>query len=76
LDATQVRSSNELRNFSAIRNTLSSTAVEVFETLRTTVEMSKGRILRLGSLQDVAQFQERVRSLQIIQLALLFPETL
>ena len=27
--------------------------------------MSKRRILRLGSLKDVAQFQEHVRSLQI-----------
>jgi hypothetical protein len=27
--------------------------------------MSKRRILRLGSLKDVAQFQELVRSLQI-----------
>jgi len=27
--------------------------------------MSKRRILRLGSLKDVAQFQEQVRSLQI-----------
>ncbi len=27
--------------------------------------MSKRRILRLGSLEDLAQFQEHVRSLQI-----------
>jgi len=36
-----------------------------FSKRRTTVEMSKRRILRLGSLKDVAQFQEHVRSLQI-----------
>jgi hypothetical protein len=36
-----------------------------FSKPRTTVEMSERRILRLGSLKYVAQFQEQVRSRQI-----------